>query len=177
MLLVKDMEDWKKVVDLSFQFRYKEIQYSEFYKELNPSLQNDLMSHLVKREIRHFPMFFQIQLPDGTVLDYLTNRMIASLISLVECEILPKGRMIITPCSEFKQLFLIRKGSVKMFDSNYNYLCQLREGSFFGEYQVLFGLYSDFFYSTNSICYIFKMESIDFMKTICRDDLSYKHFF
>ena len=25
MLLVKDMEEWKKVIDLSFQFNYKEI--------------------------------------------------------------------------------------------------------------------------------------------------------
>lgn len=64
-----------------------------------------------------------------------------------------------------------------MFDNNYNYLCDLKQGSYFGEYQIMFGLYSDFYYSTSEPTYIFKIDAFDFMKTICRDDMSYKHFF
>lgn len=72
--------------------------------------------------------------------------MIADLISLVECEILPQSRLIMSPRKEFKQLFLIRKGSIRQFDHNYNYMCLLGQGSYFGEYQILFGLYSDYYY-------------------------------
>ena len=123
MLLVKDMEEWKKVVDMSFQFNYKAIQNSYFYKELYPSLQVNLMDHLIKRETRHFPLFFQHQRRDGTHSQSLTPKMVSDLMSLVECEILPAGRMIMSPQVEFKQLYLIRKGSIKMFDNNYNLLC------------------------------------------------------
>lgn len=58
MLLVKDMEEWKKVIDLSFQFNYKEIQKSQFYKDLYPRLKNDLMNLLINRETAYFPLFF-----------------------------------------------------------------------------------------------------------------------
>lgn len=59
MLLVKDMEEWKKVVELGFQYNYREIKRNEFFKELFPRLQIDLMAQLVKREVRFFPLFFQ----------------------------------------------------------------------------------------------------------------------
>lgn len=70
---------------------------------------------------------------DGSMDESLSKRMISDLISLIECEIC-SSKMIISPNSEFKQLFLVRKGKIKMFDHNYNYLCQLEQGSFFGEY-------------------------------------------
>lgn len=88
-----------------------------------PSLQITLMDHLIKRETRHFPLFFQLQRRDGTRAQSLTSKMISDLMSLVECEILPAGRMIMSPQVEFKQLFMIRKGRVKVFDNNYNLLC------------------------------------------------------
>ena len=101
----------------------------------------------------------------------------ADILSLVECEIFHAGKLVNSPGNEFKQLCLVRKGRVKMFDRNYNYLCELQPGSYFGEYQILFGLYSDFYYSVSDFAYIFKIEAIDFMKTICRDEMAYKHFF
>ena len=41
----------------------------------------------------------------------------------------------------------------------------------------MFGLYSDFFFQAIESCFIFKIEASDFMKLICRDDLSYKHYY
>ena len=59
MLLVKDMEEWKKIIDLGFQYNYRDINKHEYFIQLYPKLQINLMGHLVGREVRHFPLFFQ----------------------------------------------------------------------------------------------------------------------
>ena len=52
----------------------------------------------------------------------------------------------ITPNEEFKSLYLIKNGEVNLFDRVYNYLQTLENRSFFGEYNIMFGLYSTAYY-------------------------------
>ena len=43
---------------------------------------------------------------------------------------------------------MIKKGAVNCYDNNYNYLFTLKQGSFFGELNLLFGLYSSIIYKS-----------------------------
>jgi len=47
---------------------------------------------------------------------------------------------------EVNYFYMIKKGDVKVFDESYNYLYTLPEGSFFGEFNIIFGLYSNLNY-------------------------------
>jgi hypothetical protein len=75
---------------------------------------------------------------------------------------------------EFKELHLISDGHVKCFDSKYQYICHMEPGCFFGEYNIMFGLYSNMFYScgvdpgslTNTIL---KIDRDALMSCVCQD--------
>ena len=45
---------------------------------------------------------------------------------------------------------MIQSGSVCVFDNKYNYLYDLPESSWFGEYNIMFGLYSSLNYKGKS---------------------------
>ena len=51
---------------------------------------------------------------------------------------------------EFNYFYMIKKGSVRCFSKNYVYMYSLDEGSFFGEYKIMFGLYSSNYYQGES---------------------------
>lgn len=54
--------------------------------------------------------------------------------------------MLVRPQEEFDGLYLLKQGEINCFDKNYNYLHSLENGSFFGEYNIMFGLYSSAYY-------------------------------
>jgi len=56
------------------------------------------------------------------------------------------SRIILPAKEEFNYFYMIKKGSVRCFSKEYVYLYSLEEGSFFGEYNIMFGLYSSLYY-------------------------------
>lgn len=46
------------------------------------------------------------------------------------------------PGDEIKHFYLIKSGEVRFFDQNYDYMYNLQSGSFFGDVENIFGLYS-----------------------------------
>ena len=54
-----------------------------------------------------------------------------------------KNEVVIYDGELVENFFMIKKGNVKLFDQKYNYMYTLKEKSFFGEYNILFGLISN----------------------------------
>ena len=54
--------------------------------------------------------------------------------------------MVVRASEEFTHFIMIRKGMIKCYDENYSYMVNLEEGSFFGEYNIMLGLYSQLNY-------------------------------
>ena len=90
--------------------------------------------------------------------------------------------------------YLIKNGSVKLFDQKFNYMYELREGGYFGEFNVLFNLYSEYCYKTTKIhkghhyghshdksemrgTLLLKIEAETFINIICKDPKLFMNFF
>jgi hypothetical protein len=84
---------------------------------------------------------------------------------------------------------MIKSGNICVFDKKYNYLYDLEEGSYFGEYNIMFGLYSSLNYKGKSVCdhhqenkktcprnVIYKIPAYQLMKIITEDVQVFKHF-
>lgn len=81
---------------------------------------------------------------------------------------------------EFKNIYLIKKGTINLFDPTYTYLCSLEETSFFGDYQVILGVASDIQYRVKADIFktiIYKIDAEVFLQAICEDELVFKHYF
>ena len=85
---------------------------------------------------------------------------------------------------------MIKQGSICVYDNKYNYLYDLEESSWFGEYNIMFGVYSSLNYKGKSITksigkhkvaksfrnVLFKIPSYNFMKIVTTDVQAFKHF-
>lgn len=104
-------------------------------------LQRKLVDFLVQEERLFFRNLFEDEF--GT---FISNDVINNILSQIEVECLRPGNPVIKAGDEVNYFYMIKKGDVKVFDKGYNFLYILTEGSFFGEYNIIFGLYSAFNY-------------------------------
>ena len=75
--------------------------------------------------------------------------MVSRILSLIVCEHFD-NEYIIKSGEEVTNFYMIKKGNVILFDNKYNYMYDLEPGSFFGEYNILFGLISNVYYRSVS---------------------------
>ena len=69
-------------------------------------------------------------------------------------------------------------GTVQVFDRRYGYMYSLEQGSFFGEVNIIIGLYSEYNYkalTTNTM--VFKIYAEKFMTLICEDHKAFENLF
>ena len=71
-----------------------------------------------------------------------------------------------------------------LFDSKYNYMYSLEKGSFFGEYNIMFGLKSNINYmgkikktNAKNANIVFKIKAEVLISVILDDANTYKHFY
>lgn len=85
---------------------------------------------------------------------------------------LSNGDTIYQTDEEVEFLYLIKCGGVKIYDRDYNYLYNLEEGSYFGDIEIIYNLYSDVTYkgdsthtcteTNNSHCVLYKVDAVKF---------------
>ena len=51
----------------------------------------------------------------------------------------------------FNHFYLIKSGKIELYDKYFNYMYDLEEGGFFGEFNILFSLYSEYNYKTTLV--------------------------
>lgn len=71
------------------------------------------------------------------------------LLSNIDSEYFVGGQVILYKGDELKYFYLLKTGNVKCYGRNYNYLVDLEAGSSFGEYQLMFDIYSDLTYKAS----------------------------
>ena len=74
--------------------------------------------------------------------------MVQQLLSNLICHDGDNMEMTIHKGHPVDYFYLIKSGSVKMFDSKFNYMYELREGGYFGEFNVMFNIFSEYCYKT-----------------------------
>jgi len=77
--------------------------------------------------------------------DLITNE----LLSNIDSEYLVGGQVILHKNDELKFFYMLKQGNIKCYGRNYNYLVDLQAGSSFGEYQIMFDIYSDITYKAS----------------------------
>lgn len=76
----------------------------------------------------------------------MPSYIVIKILAAVEFRVIDNNRYVKKPGETFFNLWLIKNGSVRCFDQNLNYVSTLEEGSFFGEFNVLFDMYSTMYY-------------------------------
>lgn len=163
---------WKSIIGIRYKHNYKDIVDNYYFKNLNPNLKHKLVEVIIEPEQIFFNHLFSDTMSQRTVNCILQN--------LKSCYYAP-GTSIIKAKDEFKNFFLIKKGHVNCFDKSYNYLNTLEQGSFFGEFNIIFQLYSFVYYQSSGIdiegCTIYKIDYEKFINIICKDVSAFKHLF
>ena len=143
-----------------------------------PVLQIKLIEHLMYEEIQFFHQLFDFS--DGRE-NSIPLKSITQILSKMECQFFLQDQTIIYPEKEFKHLYLIKEGVVRCYTQDYNYMYDLQERSFFGDYNIQFGLYSNIRFNSHlnkpkmHCIVIFKIESYHLMNQICSNFNSFKH--
>ena len=114
----------------------------------------------------------------------VSNQSIIKIISNIKPLLFDNCEMIISPGDTFKNLYLVKQGEITCLDKRLNYQCHLQEGSFFGLYNIMFGLYSSKYFryiqkdhsNLQSPCILFKLPHKTFLSVICEDYHSFTHF-
>ena len=75
------------------------------------------------------------------------GRALLALVAKIKSYECQDGEVLIYPGQEVSKFYMIKRGFIKIMDKYNNYLPCLDEGSFFGEFNMLFQLKSSFFYS------------------------------
>ena len=75
---------------------------------------------------------------------------------------------------------MIKQGQIRCFDERYEYMYDLKPGSFLGEYHIMFGLYSNMYYqpvqqSKELYINLFKIDPEILMTEISKDKNSFLH--
>lgn len=116
---------------------------SHFYNLLPPQLQSLVVSQTMKLEIERFEFFFH---------DYLTGfkanpRLVVQLMTMLRAERFYPGDVVIRAGDYSEAIYFVRQGTITVVASNGSMrLVDLQQGSFFGEYQILFQKISIFSY-------------------------------
>ena len=150
------------VID-NYKHDFIRIRESEYFEELPPNLQKKLLKKLVENDKHQFSNLFRYTYNDGHK-SIVSDEIIAGIFSNIELEVFTVDSNLLRNGDEVEFLYLIKDGDVSCYDENYNYITTIQNGSYFGEYNIMFGLYSSISYNlpqTNtgsSVVYLLKIE-------------------
>ena len=98
------------------------------------------------RDKLEFNNLFKISYNDGRNSE-VQDEIIAGIFSNIELEIFTLDATLVRNGNEVEFLYLVKQGDVTCYDEHYNYITTIQNGSFFGEYNIMFGLYSSISYN------------------------------
>jgi len=179
-LSVRQLDEWNKCVEFIFDYNYRDIQSHEFFRNLRPGLQQDLLKQLLQLEGRSFIFLFCGFTSQGFD-EQVHEKLVYQLISNTDCVYLNQSQMVVSHGEQFDHFYMVKRGVVKLFSKNYTYLSNVEAGGFFGEYNVLFGLSSQMFFqasceSASSHILLFKIEAKQLLTIISKDIGAFRHF-
>lgn len=67
----------------------------------------------------------------------------------MQCNFYYSGQFIVKSGEKVENLFMIKRADVRCYSSRMQYMYTLSNGGFFGEYNIMFGLYSSLNYQAD----------------------------
>jgi len=141
-LLSTTLNQYLNAIKINFKYNIQNAISCEEFKDMTPTLKNRLLQVITFREQKTFYNMFN-DMENGFE---MPQNLISALLKSLSLEEIEDGKLIITPGDEFQNFYMIKMGAVQIFDKDYAYLYNLESGSFFGESNILLGLYSDLNY-------------------------------
>tara|TARA_B110000285_G_C14931859_1_gene517724 strand:+ start:483 stop:875 length:393 start_codon:yes stop_codon:yes gene_type:complete len=117
----------------------------EYFCEISPQLQISLTKILMEGHLDQFKYF--VGDPCGKY--SVPNEKIIQIFLNLTSDIVIEANVILEAESFVDNIYLIKTGSVRMFDKCYNYITDLESDSFFGDHQVMLDLKAGFIYKNN----------------------------
>jgi hypothetical protein len=78
-----ELENWKKQMNLNYQYNYRQIFTSDYFQELPPRLQQKLLIFIIKRETIFFKhLFFEID--DGEFQEAFSKNIVTTILANLE---------------------------------------------------------------------------------------------
>ena len=120
---------------------------NDFYRNMPPSIKQNLVFTLLKAYYKKFFYFFN----DIENQKSANKLLIRKVLSSLDCQIFTIGSSIVDYGQIFTDIFFCYKGNVTVIDSSF-ILCltELPEESFFGDFQILLGIKSQYYYIASS---------------------------
>jgi hypothetical protein len=131
----------KTTIVKNFSYDYSKISEDEFYENLPSQLQNKLSKFLLKEEKKTFKYLFT----DKHGFKCNSN-IVNQLLSAIICNESFDSNLTVKKGEAFQFFYLLKSGLVKIYDRKFNYMYDLADGGFFGEYNLMFNLCSEFYY-------------------------------
>lgn len=185
------VEKVKLILKESYVFNYKSLTYHNYFRELPQQLKNRLLFEIVMDQKDYFFWLFNDVSSNKTYT--VPNELIGRLLACIEVQIYESGHLIQKPGNRFKDFFMIKSGAVRTFDKSFNYMADLRPGSFFGEFNILFDLYNDIYFQAaemtlqndfeenvrrrNNLTIMFLIDRVSLLENFSSDLDAFKHLF
>ena len=110
-----------------------------------PKLQYKLNREILKAEKKFFYHLFHNVINENITYS-VPETIVYAILGCIESEFYLQGEPVRKANDKFNYFYMVKNGSIKCFDENYEYMYDLKEGSFIGEYHIMFGLYSNMYY-------------------------------
>ena len=110
-----------------------------------PRLQYKLNREMLKSEKKFFYHLFHNVINENLTFS-VPESIVYAILGSIESEFYLQGEPCVQAKDKFNYFYMVKNGSIKCFDEFYEYMFDLKEGSFFGEYHIMFGLYSNMYY-------------------------------
>ena len=186
------VEKVKLILKESYVFNYKCLTDHNYFRELPQQLKDRLLFEIVMDQKDYF--FWLFNDVSGSNTYNVPNELIGRLLACIEVQIYESGHLIQKPGNRFKDFFMIKNGAVRTFDKSFNYMADLRPGSFFGEFNILFDLYNDIYYQAaetshhlddfeenvprhNHLTIMFHIDRVSLLENFLSDLDAFKHLF
>ena len=175
-----ELDKMKPGISIMYNLSYLNSTKHEFFENLESNLQDKILNLLIEQEMMLFSqLFFDNDIDDQSQI--VNQKIINRIFSALDCEIHEASSMVVKPDDFFSSFYLIKSGEIATYDLNYNYMYNLQQGSFFGDYNIVFTLYSNMFYKAvpnlQGYIVLYKIDSETLLNCFCTDIVSFKHLF
>ena len=126
------------MVQIQYFQNYDQVQNNEFFQQMTPQLQNKLTNHLIKIHQKKFLYFFE---NPQTGFKLQANE-VQMMLKNMKCQILLNNQSVLHYDEKISDIYLIKNGNVRVYNKSFDFILEYVEGSFFGEYQLMFDLLS-----------------------------------
>jgi hypothetical protein len=185
------MDHLKMNAQAHFESNYRSLANDSYLNELPPKIKTQLVRQLMLSDIIQFKFLFfeSCIIADQIFLDQIVpHQIIQTLLSKIEYEMLScapdsQQKTVVQYSKEFSHFHMLKKGRIEVISKDSLQMYFLEPGSFFGEFNILFGVLSPVHYrlsynpqDQSLYTHLFKVHRKELLEIICSHEETFLHF-